>query len=196
MPFKDPEAARKYKAEYHQKHKVEHRAARNAWVKRNRPKRNAYIKAWRRRRALKCREYVARYKAAHPDRIKAYNARPEVKKRKLEHGRAIYKRNQEIKNRIKAQGCVYCGEDDPVCLDFHHRNPAEKEANARDLATWSTLRLLRELAKCDVVCANCHRKIHRKDGKKWSRRAALLKRKQRDSRPTSTMTPTKLLSGA
>jgi hypothetical protein len=53
--------------------------------------------------------------------------------------------------------CVDCGRADPVMLDFDHRNPAEKKGNVTELALrkpWR--RVLVEIAKCDVRCANCH----------------------------------------
>jgi hypothetical protein len=59
--------------------------------------------------------------------------------------------------------CVDCGESDPACIQFHHRNPAEKEFNLADAVRrgWSINKILREIAKCDIVCANCHLKRHR-----------------------------------
>jgi hypothetical protein len=62
----------------------------------------------------------------------------------------------------EAQACAVCGEGDPVCLEFHHRNPAEKQEDvARAVrAGWSLQRLESEVAKCVVLCANCHRKLH------------------------------------
>lgn len=64
----------------------------------------------------------------------------------------------EIKSR---SGCVTCGERDHRCLVFHHRNPAEKKFQVQWNA-WSRTRKSRdeELAKCDVMCANCHHKLH------------------------------------
>ncbi len=68
-------------------------------------------------------------------------------------------------HRYKAmQVCKDCGEHDPACLDFHHRDPSDKEGNLANLIRrrgFGKMRLLREIAKCDVLCANCHRKVHR-----------------------------------
>jgi hypothetical protein len=53
--------------------------------------------------------------------------------------------------------CVDCGEADPVVLDFDHvRGVKRKEVSK--LVTASTKTLLEEIAKCDVRCANCHRR--------------------------------------
>ena len=56
------------------------------------------------------------------------------------------------------EGCVLCGEKEPVSLDFHHLDPKAKDgAVARQP---SIARVLAEIAKCVVLCANCHRKVH------------------------------------
>jgi hypothetical protein len=55
--------------------------------------------------------------------------------------------------------CVDCGEIDPRVLDFDHVRPG-KVAEVSRLATsalrWE--RVAREIEKCDVRCANCHRR--------------------------------------
>lgn len=56
--------------------------------------------------------------------------------------------------------CVECGEADPLVLEFDHREPAAKRADIYSLIhrcyAWETI--LAEIAKCDVRCANCHRR--------------------------------------
>lgn len=61
-----------------------------------------------------------------------------------------------------ACGCIYCGEKHPACLDFHHRDPTKKEITVSSAVKkgWSWDRTIQEIRKCDVVCSNCHRKIH------------------------------------
>lgn len=56
--------------------------------------------------------------------------------------------------------CQVCGENHPACLDFHHRDASEKDIAVGAAVTYSRAKLLREIAKCDVLCANCHRKHH------------------------------------
>lgn len=72
-----------------------------------------------------------------------------------------YKANtQRIREWKSAQGCIVCNETYAQCLELHHTNPAEKEFNPSEgyAKSWETF--LVEAAKCVVVCANCHRKIH------------------------------------
>jgi hypothetical protein len=61
--------------------------------------------------------------------------------------------------------CARCGEAHPACLVFHHRDPKQKEvaiAVAMRRA-WGRKRIVAELAKCEVLCANCHAKHHAKE---------------------------------
>lgn len=69
-------------------------------------------------------------------------------------------RMREMVYAAKARPCMDCGVEYPHwVMDFDHRNPIDKDV---DIATgiargWSEARLLAEMAKCDLVCANCHR---------------------------------------
>src|SRR5438093_8549018 len=55
--------------------------------------------------------------------------------------------------------CIDCGETDIVVLEFDHRE--EKRGDVSTYAnggrTWR--RVLQEISKCDVRCANCHRRM-------------------------------------
>lgn len=59
-------------------------------------------------------------------------------------------------------GCSRCPEHHPYCLDYHHKVPAEKSFEISDAvaSTMSKDRILLEIAKCELICANCHRKEH------------------------------------
>lgn len=57
--------------------------------------------------------------------------------------------------------CERCGEDHPACIDLHHRDPRDKDFSLSDMAEkYGWARMLAEIAKCEVLCANCHRKEH------------------------------------
>ncbi len=61
----------------------------------------------------------------------------------------------------KGGKCSKCGYDKCVgALEFHHLDPSEKEAHWQKMRLWSKSRLLKELDKCILLCANCHREIH------------------------------------
>ena len=64
--------------------------------------------------------------------------------------------------------CVDCGEADIRVLDFDHRDPSTKRANvSRMLRSFSWRTIEAEIAKCDVVCANCHRRRTSERGCWW-----------------------------
>jgi hypothetical protein len=58
--------------------------------------------------------------------------------------------------------CDICGETNPVCLHFHHKNPKEKMISISQAIrqNWSIKDIEAELDKCVCLCANCHMKIH------------------------------------
>jgi hypothetical protein len=64
--------------------------------------------------------------------------------------------------------CVDCGETDPVVLEFDHRADAVKRFNIGSALQrrFSLKTVIAEIEKCDVRCANCHRRKTRKEWKK------------------------------
>ena len=66
---------------------------------------------------------------------------------------------EELKQTL---ACQRCGENHPATLDFHHRNPKEKEILISQAVHngWGSERILKEIEKCDVLCANCHKRLH------------------------------------
>ena len=93
-------------------------------------------------------------------RKKSYDANSQYykdksKKRRKEHASQY----EEYK---KSLSCKVCGESETVCLDFHHLYANEKDFNiaARKHSTTKFEKIVREIEKCVVLCANCHRKVH------------------------------------
>ena len=64
-------------------------------------------------------------------------------------------------NEIKiTAGCADCGYNtNPAALHFDHRPGTEKVAGISTMVSASTERLMAEIAKCDVRCANCHAEV-------------------------------------
>jgi len=97
--------------------------------------------------ARKCRrEYYARNRASEKARVRARKA-------------VLRQWLQEVKQTLK---CKFCPESHPAVLEFHHRDPKKKEIDVAHTITdgWGKKRILDEIAKCDVLCSNCHRKLH------------------------------------
>jgi len=86
---------------------------------------------------------------------------------KAHHNRIIHERNKRLRDGLQQRileylldhPCADCGESDPVVLEFDHIGD-DKVANvswlARRSAAWE--RIEAEIAKCEVRCANCHRR--------------------------------------
>ena len=68
------------------------------------------------------------------------------------------------KQLVKEKGgkCSICQYDKCIsALEFHHINPKEKEFELKISSTIKSKEVyLKELEKCILVCANCHREIH------------------------------------
>ncbi|MDO8558440.1 MAG: hypothetical protein Q7S09_04625 [bacterium] len=78
--------------------------------------------------------------------------------------KAVAKRRRKLKMlavEYKGGKCQVCGYKKCIwALDLHHRNPASKEFAIGDKGytrSWDAIK--RELDKCILVCANCHREI-------------------------------------
>lgn len=69
-------------------------------------------------------------------------------------------RNRAIVHEAKSVPCAECGVSyPPYVMDFHHTDPTTKDKTVGTMLTYSEARLRAEIAKCVVVCANCHREI-------------------------------------
>ena len=84
-----------------------------------------------------------------------------------ERGIAITALRQALKRelvRYKGGKCEVCGYDKNIqSLQFHHRNPKEKDFTISAQMGPSTFNIeeyKKEVDKCDLVCANCHAEIH------------------------------------
>lgn len=79
-----------------------------------------------------------------------------AKRRKINRAKTI-KWFKEYKATLK---CERCGENHPVTLDFHHKDPALKVYQISKISNVSISLLKKEITKCIILCANCHRKLH------------------------------------
>jgi hypothetical protein len=99
---------------------------------------------WRCRQCF--REYFRTRGDAHREEVRARKAR---RRREAQ---------DFVISHLLANPCVDCGEPDPVLLEFDHVGP-KREHICILVAYGTTLDALRrEIASCEVVCANCHRK--------------------------------------
>ena len=86
----------------------------------------------------------------------------ELKRKQRQRNNAHTKgRTGRIISEIKSAGCQVCGYNRCLpALEFHHVDPSKKQGLVSVQGGMSFTVLFRELEKCIVVCANCHREIH------------------------------------
>jgi len=64
-----------------------------------------------------------------------------------------------LQAKLARQQCTDCGlfvtEDTAIMFDFDHLS--DKQLNVSQMVTYSDARFQAEIAKCEMVCANCHR---------------------------------------
>lgn len=96
------------------------------------------------------RKWYQKNKITETKRLRASN-----KKREKEYKKWW----KELKDSLK---CARCPEDHIAVLDFHHKDPSHKEFNISNAirSCYNKQRILDEIDKCEVLCSNCHRKLH------------------------------------
>lgn len=110
-----------------------------SWAQKSKANRNRFNERWR--------EWYRK----NSERKKAWE------QRRLVEIRAWFR---ELKG---TKQCERCGETTIECLQFHHRDPTTKLFDVSDGALRKRTtreRILAEIAKCDVLCANCHLRFH------------------------------------
>jgi hypothetical protein len=73
------------------------------------------------------------------------------------------KNYKQILVEYKGGKCEICGYDKCIeALDFHHKDPTQKDFNISASKICNIETLKKEVDKCMLLCANCHREIHYK----------------------------------
>lgn len=68
------------------------------------------------------------------------------------------RRQQWLLDYLAEHPCVDCGESDPIVLEFDHVRETKSFNVSRLFYSAGWRRVLAEIAKCDVRCANCHKR--------------------------------------
>src|SRR5436305_6143453 len=119
--------------------------------------------AWRRKakgpRDSYCRPCRAVYKQAHY----AANRRRYIDAARQRREVTQVERVEYLVTYLRGHPCVDCGEGGPIVLEFDDLRDKEFGIGSgfRD-RNWQSV--LDEMAKCEVVCANCHRRRTAKRG--------------------------------
>lgn len=129
-----------------------------------------WSREWKKRNREKTRAYRVEYYQKNRERINQREARrrqdPEIREKlRLKGILARENRRAFVEELKKNQRCASCGFEDFRALVFHHRDPSTKDQHIGEAICrgWSTARILKEVAKCTVLCANCHQILHYED---------------------------------
>ena len=125
-------------------------------------------------RAAKRRVYRQRYNERNPGAENASSRKYKIANADA-YGIAAAKREREKRRRnkllvIEALGgqCAHCkGVFHPAAYDLHHLDPTKKDAIIAKILSRSWPNIQTELAKCILLCANCHRVEHAIDCGEW-----------------------------
>lgn len=107
-----------------------------------------------------CRECMSAY-----DKERYRNRDGKTKQRMKDKRRRILKRNRRfVFAYLQEHPCIDCGEEDPVVLDFDHQRDKHLTVSQLLGRGVSIERLSAEIKKCEVRCANCHRRRTASEG--------------------------------
>lgn len=147
---------------------------------------------YRRRFCLDCSPFGLHNTSRQPSGIRAPDELREHRRRTK--NQQSYRSLKRRRRRRKAQliemfggRCLDCGYDSsPAALEFHHRDAATKEFGVGNWhGSWE--RLVREAAKCDLVCATCHRLRHAASSTGGVEGTEVASRRRRKSRAIELM---------
>ena len=106
-------------------------------------------------------EYKALYNIHRNQRLKEERKKPEVKERMKLADKRMEQKCRDYAWQYKTDHpCIKCGTSDPTFLAFHHRDPSTKTAHISKMFKSGMKKLQAEIAKCDILCSNCHAKLH------------------------------------
>ena len=98
-----------------------------------------------------------RTKAQHQERLR--NRRACATSRGLEQRRRRWTWHAQVLDDLRGVPCADCGgRFPPFAMDFDHREGSDKRIGVTRMVGRAGIKaILAEAAKCDIVCANCHR---------------------------------------
>lgn len=126
----------------------------------NEKKRLTYAQKYYRVHKVECLLAQKSWRKRNQDRVRLYNQQWGMKNKKRVYELHVIKRTTiaNMINAVKDVPCLDCGRRFPsYVMDLDHRDPAIKSFTVSQSKTIKVSRILTEIQKCDVVCANCHR---------------------------------------
>lgn len=159
--------SKEYKAQWAKENREKVRAAakRYATSEHGKAKRLAQTKKWQVENKDKVKDLKKKYYESNKEHhLEVKKVRRAATKEETAAYMKAWRAEQRewYKEFKKSLKCSRCPESRSVCLDFHHTDPATKEHGIAFLVKYGKDAILKEFAKCIVLCANCHRMEHAK----------------------------------
>ena len=154
MPLKDKKKRKAYQKKYKEINKEQISIYQKEYTKKwrdNNPKAYSYV-------STSNTEWVIKRRELSRENFKQW----QVEKRR-KYARELYCKNKQIIDKYKESHPCSCGENNITCLEFHHRDESTKEFSISEGKGRSTSMVQKEMDKCNVLCKNCHTKLHNKD---------------------------------
>lgn len=140
------------------------------------------VKGKTRRKCLVCQ---ARYHRDHYDRNKAA-----YKKSSAASKKTVVARNRRyVYDYLACHPCKDCGEKDPIVLEFDHLSDKDRAIAQLIICGVSVEKIQSEIDKCEVVCANCHRRRTARRGNHFRASVAQLVERQSSKLAVAGSTP-------
>lgn len=113
--------------------------------------------AWRRKDKGLFDNYCRPCRALYKQRHYEANKDRYIANAKARTQRVLEERMRYVIEYLRNHPCVDCGEDDVLVLEFDHRQDKSFSVSY-GIRTHNWDVVLAEIEKCDVRCANCHRR--------------------------------------
>jgi hypothetical protein len=113
--------------------------------------------AWRRKGRGQRDSFCRPCRSAYGKEHYAANRQRYIDQARVVKQRVALERTRYLIEYFVAHPCVDCGDTDPVVLEFDHlRDKCFDIGQKLAVRRWTSI--LAEIEKCEVVCANCHRR--------------------------------------
>lgn len=90
------------------------------------------------------------------------NKKEHIKRAGIRRNKIVNENRQYIFDYLSKNSCKDCGETNPIVLEFDHVK-GKKIKPVSEMISFSRNSLNKEISKCEIRCANCHRKKTARD---------------------------------
>ena len=160
MPISDPEKRLAYSRQYYENNKERLNQRSKQLYQNKKEEIKARVRRYQDANLEKLQERRRNYYISNKVRIIS-NTKLNYEANKMNHNLRVRKRTVERRifiDQLKTESpCMDCGNFFPaVCMDFDHVR-GNKVAPVSKMLSLKLSKLQDELAKCELVCSNCHR---------------------------------------